>query len=408
MTATTFAWEALDAAGAVQRGKVEGESADRVAQSLTNQKLIPISVAPTGRGLHRDLKLPGRGGRTTAKDLAQFARQFASMSTAGLTLLRSLGILEDQAEKPSMREAIHEVRIDVQGGATLSTAMAQHPAQFPSLMVDMIRAGETGGFLDQALARLAKMYEADSELRSTIKAAMTYPVIVLLFSLTMGVGVIIFIVPIFERMFAGLGGELPAPTQLLVTVSHNMFWLGPLLVIAFLVALRAYRRGVQNSPQFRLRKDRLVLRIPVVGNLAGKLAISRWARNLGTLVSVGVPLLHSLEIVGGTSGNAVVSEAMKEVGTAVREGQRMSVPLTRHSLFPPMVTQMLEVGEETGQMTEMLDKTADYYEMEVQTATEALTSALEPLMVVVMGLVIGTMVICLYLPMFSIYQNIGT
>lgn len=408
MTATTFVWEALDAAGTIQRGRSDGDSVDRVAQSLTNQKLIPISVSPTGRGLHRDLKLPGRGGRTTAKDLALFARQFASMSTAGLTMLRSLGILEDQAEKPSLREAIHEVRIDVQGGATLSTAMARHPAQFPTLMVDMIRAGETGGFLDQALARLAKMYESDSELRSTIKAAMTYPVIVLLFSLTMGVGVIIFIVPIFEKMFANLGGKLPAPTQLLVTVSHNIFWIGPLLVVAFLVALRAYRRGVQNSAQFRLRKDRLVLRIPVVGDLAGKLAISRWARNLGTLVAVGVPLLHSLEIVGGTSGNAVVSEAMKEVGTAVREGQRMSVPLTRHSLFPPMVTQMLEVGEETGQMTEMLDKTADYYELEVQTATEALTSALEPLMVVVMGLVIGTMVICLYLPMFSIYQHIGT
>lgn len=406
MTATTFAWEALDAAGAVVRGKTEGDSADKVAQSLQNQQLIPMSVAPTGRGLSRDLKLPGRGGRTTPKDLAVFTRQFASMSASGLTLLRALAILEDQTVKPKLREAIRAVRVAIQGGATLSSALAQHPATFPSLMVDMVRAGETGGFLDQSLARLATMYESDVQLRATIKAALTYPVIVLIFSLTMGVGVVIFIVPIFERMFANLGGKLPLPTQIIVNVSHNMAWLGPLLLVAALAALHAYRRGVQRSPEFRLRKDRIVLRLPVVGALAGKLAISRWARNLGTLISVGVPLLQSLEIVGGTSGNAVVGEAMKDVRAAVRDGQRMSGPLNRHPLFPTMVTQMLEVGEETGQMSEMLDKTADYYEREVETATEALTSALEPLMVVVMGLVIGTMVICLYLPMFSIYQNI--
>jgi len=407
VAATTFVYEAIDAAGVVQKGRVEGETADKVAQSLAAKKLIPVSVAATGSGLSRSIKLPGRKGRVGARDLAVFSRQFASMSSSGLSLLRALAILEDQAEKPVLKDALREVRTEVQGGTTLSAAMAKHPDVFPSLMIDMIKAGETGGFLDRALVRLATMYESDAELRATIKAALTYPVIVLAFSLIMGAGVVIFIVPIFERMFASLGGKLPLPTQIIVNVSHNFFWIGPILVVAAVVGLGAYRRGVARSADFRLKVDRVKLRLPVFGPLFGKIAVSRWARNLGTLISVGVPLLQSLEIVGGTSGNAVVTKSMAEVGAAVREGQRMSGPLAKNPLFPSMVVQMIEVGEETGQVTEMLDKTADYYEQEVATATEALTSALEPLMVVVMGAVIGTMVVCLYLPMFSIYQNIG-
>ncbi len=407
MAATTFAYEAIDATGLVRKGQLEGETADKVAQSLAGQRLVPVSIAPTGQGLSRSIKLPGRRGRVGARDLAVFSRQFASMSSSGLSLLRALAILEDQAEKPVLKEALHEVRTEVQGGMTLSVSMARHPDVFPSLMIDMIRAGETGGFLDKALTRLASMYESDAELRATIKAALTYPVIVLAFSLLMGAGVVVFIVPIFERMFASLGGKLPLPTQIIVNVSHNFFWIGPILVVAAVIGLSAYRRGISRSADFRLKVDRLKLRLPVFGPLFGKIAVSRWARNLGTLISVGVPLLQSLEIVGGTSGNAVVTRSMTEVGAAVREGQRMSGPLAKNPLFPSMVVQMIEVGEETGQVTEMLDKTADYYEQEVATATEALTSALEPLMVVVMGAVIGTMVVCLYLPMFSIYQNIG-
>lgn len=404
---TTFLWEAVDATGAVKKGRLEGESAEKVSQSLVGQRLIPIAVTATGQGMRRELKLPGRKGRVTAKDLAVFSRQFASMSASGLTLLRALAILEEQTEKPALREAVHEVRSDVQSGLTLSNAMARRPEAFPLLMIDMIRAGETGGFLDTSLSRLALMYESDSELRSTIKAAMTYPVIVLIFSLLMGAGVIIFIVPIFERMFSSLGGKLPLPTQIIVTVSHNFAWIGPILVVAGIAVTTAYRRAHLKSAAFRLKVDHVKLRLPVFGDLFGKIAISRWARNLGTLISVGVPLIQSLEIVGGTSGNAVVGEAMTKVRNAVREGGRMSAPLRTIPLFPSMVVQMLEVGEETGQVTEMLDKSAEYYEREVQTATEALTAAMEPVMVVVMGVVIGAMVVCLYLPMFSIYQNIG-
>lgn len=402
----TFTYEALDAAGATRKGTIDSESADAAAITLNGQKLIPLSVSASGSGLHADFKIPGFSKRTSLKDLAVMSRQFASMASSGLTLLRSLAILEEQTQKPKLKIAIGQVRSDVQGGGTLSKAMAQHPDHFPLLMVNMIGAGEAGGFLDDALDRIAKMYESDAMLRAKIKSALTYPVIVLIFSLLMGTGVVVFIVPIFEKMFKQLGGGLPLPTQILVVLSHNAIWVLPLVVIVAVVTLRSYRKAMQNSYSFRLRSDRLKLRLPVFGKLFTKLAISRWARNLGTLLSVGVPIIQALDIVGGTSGNALIGEAMHDVRDSVRTGSTISRPLAKHPIFPSMVVQMLEVGEETGQTSQMLDKVADYYDQEVETATEALTSALEPLLVVLMGVVIGAMVICLYLPMFTIYQNI--
>ena len=403
----TFTYEAVDSSGAIRKGRIESESADAAAAALSGQKLIPLTVDASGAGLRRDIKIPGLGRkRASLRDLAILNRQFASMTSSGLTLTRSLGILEEQTVMPSLKAALGQVRTDVQDGASLSAAMSKHPDQFPLLMVNMVGAGETGGFLDDALSRIAKMYESDAELRAKIKSALTYPVIVLIFSVLMGTGVIIFIVPIFETMFAQLGGELPAPTQALVTLSHNAYWVIPLVVIVVVVSLRTYRRAMQRSAAFRLKSDRLKLRIPIFGKLFTKLAIARWARNFGTLLAVGVPVVQALDIVGGTSGNALIGEAMVDVRDSVRSGSTISGPMAKHDIFPSMVVQMLEVGEETGQTSEMLDKVADYYDQEVQTATEAFTSALEPILVVLMGVVIGTMVICLYLPMFSIYQNI--
>jgi type IV pilus assembly protein PilC len=404
--AKTFVYEALDATGTLQKGKIESDSAEAAASMLADQRMVPLAVKGEGSGLQKEFKIPGFRGRTNLKDLAILSRQFASMTTSGLTMLRSLAILEDQTTKPKLKSALTQIRSDVQGGSPLSTAMAAHPDHFPPLMVNMIKAGEAGGFLDESLSRVAMMYEADSNLRAKIKAAMTYPVIVLLFSLLLGTGVIIFIVPVFEKMFKNLGGKLPLPTQIMVTLSHNMTWILPIAIVAIVGGLRGYRKAVQKSYAFRLRMDRIKLRLPVFGPLFTKLAISRWARNLGTLLAVGVPIIQALEIVGGTSGNAVIGEAMDEVRDAVRVGSQMSGPLAKHPLFPNMVVQMLEVGEETGQITDMLDKVADFYDHEVQTATESLTSAMEPMLVVLLGAVIGTMVICLYLPMFSIYQHI--
>lgn len=408
MSTKTFSYEAIDSSGATLKGKIEADSKENAANALSEQRLVPLSVTGAGTGMQKELAIPGFGGRTTLKDLAVLSRQFASMTTSGLTLLRSLAILEEQAAKPKLRAALTQIRSDVQGGVALSTAMALHPDQFPPLMINMIKAGEAGGFLDEALSRVAKMYEADANLRAKIKSAMTYPVIVLLFSLLLGTGVIIFIVPVFQKMFTNLGGKLPLPTQIMVTLSNNMMWVLPLTLVTVFVALRTYRKAVQKNYAFRLRMDRIKLKLPVFGPLFSKLAISRWSRNLGTLLAVGVPVIQALEIVGGTAGNAVVSEAMSDVKDAVRTGSQISGPLSKHPLFPNMVVQMLEVGEETGNITEMLDKVADFYDHEVTTATESLTSAMEPLLVVLLGAVIGTMVICLYLPMFSVYQHIQT
>jgi type IV pilus assembly protein PilC len=406
MSQSTFAYEAIDRQGVVQKGVLESESADRVAQLLTNRSLIPVSVTAHGEGMQRSIKLPGLRTRTKVNDLAVLCRQLASMTSSGLSLVRSLGILEDQAMKPALKAALRQARLDVQGGSSLSSALGRHNDHFPPLMTDMVRAGETGGFLDDSLARVASMYEGDAALRAKIKSALTYPVIVLIFSALMGTGVIIFIVPIFEHMFASLGGELPLPTRIMVTLSHNMFWLLPIVVTALVATMRYVRTRLRRDKDFALRFDRLRLRLPVFGSLLTKLAISRWARNLAALISVGVPLLQALEIVGGTSGSGVVSAAMEDVRDGVRSGQQMSTLLAKQPLFPGMVVQMLEVGEETGQVVNMLDKVSDYYDREVETATESLAAALEPVMVVVMGIVIGLMVICLYLPMFTIYKNI--
>jgi len=406
MTTQTFRYEAIDAVGEVQKGTIDADSADAAAVTLNSRKLTPLSVSRTGVGLQKEIKIPGIGGKTKLRDLAVMTRQFASMTSSGLSLLRTLAILEEQTEKPKLAQALGKVRADVQTGRTLSAALAEHPDQFPVLMVSMVAAGETGGFLDDALDRIAKMYESDAALRAKIKAAMTYPVVVLIFSAIMMLGVIWFIVPIFEKMFTQLGGELPLPTRIMVALSHNLLWILPITIAVVVAILRLYKRARRTNPGFLLRTDALKLRLPVFGSLNRKLAISRWARNLGTLLSVGVPVTQALDMVGATAGNAVIGNAMIAVRDSVRTGSTISAPLSRQPVFPPMVVQMLEVGEESGRTSEMLDKAADFYDEEVKNATESLTSALEPLLVVIIGAVIGAMVICLYLPMFSIYQQI--
>jgi type IV pilus assembly protein PilC len=402
----TFDYESVDLTGKRSRGKVEASTEAAAVQLLRQQGLVPVSVSAAGSLLHRKLSIPGLSGRTTLKDLAVFARQFATMTASGMTLLRALAVLEDQAAKTSLKKAIGDVRADIESGVSLSAAMARHDTVFPTLMVAMIRAGETGGFLDSALERLAVTFEKDAALRGKIKSALTYPVIVLAFTALMIAGVLIFIVPIFEGMFSKLGGELPLPTRVLVTASHSLVWSGPLMLAVAVVGTVALRRALRTRPAVRLAFDRLKLRMPVFGPLFTKIAVSRFARNLGTLLGVGVPMMQALDVVGATTGNAVITAAMADLQSSVRDGQPMSASLGRHPAFPRMVTQMIEVGEESGQLSQMLDKVADFYDREVDSAAESLTASIEPIMVVVMGTVVGSMVVCLYLPMFTIYQNI--
>jgi type IV pilus assembly protein PilC len=402
----TYDYEALDSSGKRTKGKVDATSDATAAATLRAQGVLPLSIKESGRGLSAEIKIPGLGDRVKLKDIAIVCRQFATMTSSGLSLLRSLAILEEQTPNPKLAHALRDVRRDVESGMSLSTALGRQDKVFPRLMIAMIAAGETGGFLDQALDRIATNFEKDANLRAKIKSAMTYPVIVVAFSMLMLVGVLIFIVPIFEHMFAQLGGALPLPTRILVTVSHQMFWILPITIAVAVTTVTWFRRKLHDDPAWRLGFDRLKLRLPVFGTLFTKIAISRFARNFGTLLAVGVPVMQALDIVGATTGNAVIGEAMKDVQKSVRDGQTMSMPLERHPVFPAMVTQMMQVGEETGQMSAMLDKVSDFYDHEVETATESLTAAIEPLMVVVMGAMIGLMVVCLYLPMFTIYQHI--
>lgn len=407
MATKTFDYQILDTTGKRTKGKVEASNQAAAAQVLRQQGMTPLSIQETGgSALQRDLAIPGLRSRTTLKDLAVFARQFATMTTSGMSLLRALAVLEDQSDKPALKKAIGDVRLDIEGGLSLSAALSKHDRVFPTLMVAMIRAGETGGFLDNALDRIAINFEKDAALKGKIKGALTYPVIVLGFSGLLIVGVLIFIVPVFEDMFRQVGGELPLPTQLLVTTSHNMVWAAPLFIALTVTGTILFKRELRRKPALRLWFDGRKLKLPVFGPLLTKIVISRFSRNLGTLLGVGVPVMQALDVVGATTGNAVITEAMKDVQESVRSGQPMSAPLHKHPVFPHMVTQMMEVGEESGQISQMLDKIADFYDREVDTAAEALTASIEPIMVLVMGVVVGGMVICLYLPMFTIYQEI--
>ena len=407
MAATkVFHYSSIDATGRKSKGTVEAANESAAMHALKQRGEVPLGLTAAGHGLSRDLSIPGLGNRTKLRDLAVFARQFATMTASGMSLLRSLAILEEQTASPPLKKAVGEVRTDVAAGVSLSASMAKHDKVFPRLMVAMIRAGEAGGMIDRALEQIADSLEKDAALRGKIKSALTYPAIVLAFTFVLIAAVLIFIVPIFEQMFKNLGGELPAITQFLVDASHNMWWFGPLFLTVTIGGTTIFKRRLRDSPELRLSFDRFKLRLPVFGPLFRKLAMSRFSRNLGLLLNVGVPVMQALAVVGETTGNEVINAAMRDVQAAVRDGQPMSSALRRHKIFPEMVTQMIEVGEESGQISQMLDKVADFYDREVDSAAESLTASIEPIMVLFMGTVVGGMVICLYLPMFTIYQNI--
>jgi len=402
----TFHYNSIDASGRKVKGTVEAVNESAASHLLRQRGEVPLELSAAGQGLNMELKIPGLGNRVKLKDLAVFSRQFATMTASGMSLLRSLAILEEQTASPALKRAVAEIRTDVAGGVSLSAAMGKHDRAFPRLMVAMIRAGEAGGMIDRALEQIADSLEKDTALRGKIKGALTYPAIVLGFTFVLIAAVLIFIVPVFEQMFKSLGGELPAITQFLVTTSHNMGWIGPLVLGVGTGTTVWFKRQQRASESFRLKVDQFKLKTPVFGSLFRKLAISRFSRNLGLLLNVGVPVMQALSVVGETTGNEVINSALKDVQSAVRDGQPMSSAMRHHKVFPEMVTQMIEVGEESGQISQMLDKVADFYDREVDSAAESLTASIEPIMVLVMGAVVGGMVICLYLPMFTIYQNI--
>jgi len=400
----TFEYSVRDRRGKLVSGKLEAQNEAALAAKLKGMGYAPVSIRVTGAGMSREIKLPG-GNRVKLKDLAVMSRQFAVMINSGLSLLRGLAILAEQTQSKGLAIALADVRAAVEAGTALSTAMARHPRVFPPLMVNMCRAGEVGGFLDSVLLQIAANFEAEVKLRSKIKSAMTYPVVVFVIAILAVVGMLLFIVPIFAKMFGQLGGQLPAPTRLLVFMSSVLRWTAPLLVVALIAGVITWGR-VKHNERVRRFVDPMKLKTPIFGQLFRKVAISRFSRNLGTMLSSGVPILQSLEIVAEASGNVVIMDAVREVEESVRRGESLAAPLARHKVFPPMVVQMLTVGEDTGALDTMLHKISDFYDQEVEATTEALTSLIEPLMIAVLGGLVGSMIIALYMPIFGVFNLI--
>jgi len=402
-TATTYRYTVRDRSGKTRNGTLEATDQRVVANKLREMGFAPVSISEVKTSaMQKELHIPGFGPKVGLKDLAVFSRQFATMISSGLSLLRALNILAAQTDNKELARILGEVRSAVEQGRSLSSAMAEHEA-FPKLYIAMVRAGETAGMLDGVLLRIAETMENDVELRRRIKSAMTYPVVVLILAVLLTGVMLAFIVPTFVGMFESLGGELPLPTKILMGMSAVLrkFWWA-LMFVPF-AAWKGFVYA-RKQPNVRLQLDKWKLKVPVFGILFHKIALARFARNFGTLLHAGVPILTSLEITADTVNNGVMGEAIEAVKVAVKEGESVARPLGQHDVFPPMVVQMIAVGEETGAIDTMLYKIADFYDSEVTAMTESLTAMLEPLMIAVLGGLVGSMVVALYMPMFKIFD----
>ena len=402
---STFAYKVRDRGGKLVSGTLEAENQTVVASKLREMGFAPVTIQEEKQSVgKKEIRLPWKTG-VKAKDLAVFSRQFATMINSGLSLLRALNILADQTDNKKLAQVIADVRAEVEKGSSLSAALGKHPKIFTKLYVSMVKAGEIGGVLDSVLLRLAETIENQVALRQKIKSAMTYPVVVFCLVLFILAAMLIFVVPMFKNLYKDLGGTLPAPTRVLIGASDLVKHLWFLIAPALGGGIYALKRWVATE-KGRAVWDALKLRAPVFGGLVHKTALSRFTRTLSVLLKSGVPILQSLEIVKDTVGNAVVSTAIVDVQSSVKEGESIAKPLERHAVFPPMVVQMIAVGEETGAIDTMLSKVADFYDQEIEATVEALTSLIEPILIAVMGGVVGSMVVALYMPMFNIINLI--
>jgi type IV pilus assembly protein PilC len=397
---TTYAYKVHDRTGHLVEGTLEAQNEQLVVAKLREMGYTPVSISALARSrLSMDIKLGG--SKVGLKDLAVFSRQLATMINSGLSILRALAILADQTESKALAGVIGEMKFDIERGLSLSQAVARHPEVFPPIYLAMVRAGETGGALDDVMLRLATTLEKQLELRGKIKSAMSYPIAVAGIVVVIVTAMLLFVVPMFEGMYRDLHGTLPVPTRLLIGASGiitKTWWLLAILAVGGVVL---FKRWVATDAG-RLTFDRFKLRLPVFGLLMRKTALARFSRTLASLMRSGVPIMESFDIVGETSGNAVVSRAVTEARERVRLGESVSSSLSGHDVFPPMVVQMIAVGEETGAIDEMLEKISDFYDREVEATVDALTSLIEPLLMVFMGIAVGGMVIALYMPMFQV------
>ena len=398
-----YTYRGTNRAGGAVSGEVTATSKAELQNILRRQQITATKMSEKGK----EFNLPTFGGSITAKELAVFTRQFSVMIDAGLPLVQCLEILAGQQENKLFQKVLTGTRSAVEGGATLSTAMRQFPKVFDALYVNMVEAGETGGILDTILQRLSQYIEKNVKLQRAVKSALVYPVGVL----TVAAGVIILllwkVVPVFSTLFAGLGVQLPLPTRIVIGLSNFIgSYFGLLILVAFVAAIFGVKIWYA-TPQGRYILDSALLKAPLVGILLRKIAVARFTRTLGTLISSGVPILEGLDITAKTAGNAVVEKALLKVRKALEEGKSLTDPLRETEVFPGMVTQMIGVGEQTGAMDAMLQKIADFYEDEVDAAVKDLLTALEPLMIVFLGVVVGGVVISMYLPLFSLIGQLS-
>lgn len=398
-----FVWKGRSASGAVQTGELVAESQQEVFAALRAKKIIPTSVRPKPK----EIGLPFlKGGRLGTRDLSIFTRQFATMINAGLPLMQCLEIQSQQTDNPGFKKVLRQIMEDVEGGATLAEALRRQKGSFSTLYVNMVEAGETGGALDVILVRLANYLEKAAALARKIKGAMIYPAMIVSVAVV-AVGVILIaVIPVFAQLFSEFGAELPLATRIVIGLSdilRRYSWIFVIFAIALIVAVKmTYQRDAG-----KLAIDKALLRMPVMGDLIRKTAIARFSRTLSTLLASGVPILDALETTAKTAGNKVVENAVRAARSSISEGETIAGPLSKEAVFPPMVVQMISIGEATGGLDDMLSKIADFYDTEVDAAVENLTSALEPIIMVFLGTVIGGIVIAMYLPIFKIATIVG-
>jgi type IV pilus assembly protein PilC len=399
----TYVFKAMDLAGIPAKGEVEALSKQDVADQLKQRGLVVIDIAQKYRSKELNIELLPH---VKPAQLAVMTRQLATMVTSGMPILRCLYVLESQAENKLLRTTLAGVRADVEAGLLLSDALERYPKVFSPLYVAMVRAGETGGVLEECLLRVADQVEKDASLRRQVRAAMVYPALVITVALTVLLALVAFLIPVFEKVFKQFPGKLPGLSQFMVNFSHALtgqWYLFILVTGGLVVGFISWKRSKWGRNQW----DRLKLRIPMkIGDVVQKVALARWSRTLASLTAAGVPIIQALEITGKTAGNVVIDEAMGSVIASVKSGGTIGEPLKHAGVFPPMVGQMVTVGEETGALDTMLSKVADFYEDEVAAAVKALASIMEPVMIIIVGSIVGVIVISMYLPLFSVYNAI--
>ncbi len=404
-----FVYKVRDAQGRIQEALAQAETSAILRARLTSRGLDVIEISAKAQGFnYRELweKVNGVFEQVTLKDMVVFSRQFAAMVSAGVAMLRTLTIIVDQCPNKKMKATLDDVRRSVEAGFSLSDAMAKHPKVFDKLYVSMVRAGEAGGILAEVLKRLADFLESRQKLNTKVRSAMVYPTVVLAVAILVFWAMLTFILPIFQGLFRNVGGELPAYTQFLIFLSEAMRSIYMAVFVVFVIIGVYLLKRYYKTELGQLHIDGIMLSLPGFGDLIKKVAVARFSRTFGTLLRAGVPMLSALDVVKDTAGNAVVAKAIERVYNEVRQGGSIAKPMSKTSVFPPMVTQMVAVGEETGKLDDMLSKVADFYDMEVENAVEALTSLLEPIMVVGIGGIVGSVVIGMYLPIFTVINQL--